>query len=706
MAHLTRACVRVPPMLRSLVTSRISWALAGLMVLAVLLPVGVRPSEAAYVAQTANPDSVFSAAASFNTVSVALANPGSPLRGNVTLTATAASDRGIADVVFQTSPAGAGTWTTACTATTTPFTCTWDTTAVADGLRDVRAVATDDAGYTRTDTVTDRRVDNTAPTATTDDPGSPLTATVTVGGSASDGGSGLTAVTMQYRSSTGSWTDICTAATSPISCSWGTAALADGLYDLRTVATDAAGNSQASNPVYNRRVDSTAPTVTMTDPGTDLDGTVTLQSTSSDGAEGSGVASVRYEYKLSSGSTWATACSSSASPFSCSFATGSLADGVYDFRAIATDGVGKTGTSATVGSRRIDNTAPATAVLAPLPTPLQGTVAMAATAADAGAGIADVRFQYAPTGTTTWTDVCTDASAPYTCSFATTAVADGVYDLRVLATDNAGNTLASTTQTRTLDNNGPTVTLTGPAAGASVRGTINVDATATDVSGVASVAVQYRLVGAATWTTLCTDVVAPYSCALNTTTLTSGSSYEIRLAGTDTLLQTTTTTPITITVDNVAPTAVDIQALNGGTANTMDAGDTLTFTYSEPILPSSLLSGWDGTATAVTVRVTNAGANDTLEIYNAPNTTKVNLTAAPMALSRDVVSTNSTFSATMRRSGNAIVVTLGALTSGAVKNGVKKGAMTWTPSAAATDLAGNAASVAAVTETGAVDRDF
>ena len=118
------------------------------------------------------------------------------------------------------------------------------------------------------------------------------------------------------------------------------------------------------------------------------------------------------------------------------------------------------------------------------------------------------------------------------------------------------------------------------------------------------------------------------------------------------------------------------------------------------------MSGWDGSATGVTVRVTNAGANDTLEVYNGANTTKVNLIAAALELSRDVVSANATFAATMRRSGNSIVVTVGALTSGTVKTGVKKGWMTWAPSTAATDLAGNAVSAASVTESGGNDRDF
>ena len=87
----------------------------GLLVLAVLLPVGMRPSEATFVAASANPGAQFTAAADFNTVAVVLTDPGSPLRGSVPVTATAASDRGITSVVFSTAPAGTGTWTVACT---------------------------------------------------------------------------------------------------------------------------------------------------------------------------------------------------------------------------------------------------------------------------------------------------------------------------------------------------------------------------------------------------------------------------------------------------------------------------------------------------------------------------------------------------------------------------------------------------------------
>ena len=356
--------------------------------------------------------------------------------------------------------------------------------------------------------------------------------------------------------------------------------MADGVYDFRAIATDNVGHTGTSAAVTSRRIDNTDPTVTMTAPAANLGGSVTLASMAAD--TGSGVASVNYQYKLTSGSTWTNACAASTSPFSCAFDTSGLADGIYDFRAIASDNVGRTDTSAAVTSRRVDNTAPTGVALTAIGTPVTGTILETAAATDSGSGVASVKFQYAPAGTTTWTDACTDAAAPYTCSFDTTGAADGLYDLRALATDNAGNTTASAVQAnRRIDNSGPTMAVTNPAAGAYVRGTVNVTATATDVSGVASVTVQYRLAGASNWTTLCVAATAPYSCPLNTTTLTSGSSYEIRATGIDTLGKTTTTTPIAVTVDNVAPTAVDIQALNGGTANIMDAGDTLTFTYSE-----------------------------------------------------------------------------------------------------------------------------
>ena len=65
------------------------------------------------------------------------------------------------------------------------------------------------------------------------------------------------------------------------------------------------------------------------------------------------------------------------------------------------------------------------------------------------------------------------------------------------------------------------------------------------------------------------------------------------------------TATVTIT-DNITPTAVDVQATNtsGGPVSELDQGDTITFTFSEPIDPNSIVAGWDGTGSQnVVIRV-------------------------------------------------------------------------------------------------------
>ena len=106
-------------------------------------------SGADFTGGSQSPGNTFAAAADFNTVAVSITDPGTPLRGTVALQATASSERGIERVRFQSSPAGAGTWTDVCDDTSAPYTCNWDTAGVADGLRDVRALAVDQAGYQR-----------------------------------------------------------------------------------------------------------------------------------------------------------------------------------------------------------------------------------------------------------------------------------------------------------------------------------------------------------------------------------------------------------------------------------------------------------------------------------------------------------------------------------------------------------------------------
>jgi hypothetical protein len=679
--------------------------LIALIVLAVLSG-GVHRSQAAFTATTGNPANTIATATAFNSVAVTMTNPGTNLRGNAPLNAVATSDRTISSVRFQSAPAGGTTWTDRCTATAAPYTCDWDTTAVTDGPYDLRAIALDSSGYSKTSTtVASRRVDNTAPAVTLADP-AVVTGNEALSATASDGGSGLANVVFSYRPSGGSWSTICTDSSTPYGCSWSTAGLADGLYDVRAVATDNAGNTTTS-AVANRRVDNTVPSVSIPAYSGAQRGTLSIQATLADG-NGSGVGSVTYEYRQNGTTAWSPACTINAAPFTCTADTTLAPDGLYDVRATATDGAGLVGASGAI-TFRVDNTAPSAATLNTVTSPISGSLTLAGTGTDAGSGVTSMRFEYRKTGTTAWSTGCTDASAPFSCSWASGSVADGSYEFRSVAIDEAGNSLGSTAQTaKIVDNDAPTgVSVTGP--GARVRGTATISGTAADAgSGVQSVAIQWATTGSSSFTTICTDTSASYSCAWTTTARAEG-TYDLRAVATDNAGHATTSAVVSTVVDNSAPVGTDIQAANGGTAGRLDSGDTLAFTYDQAITATSILAGWNGSTQAVRVRVVDGGTADTILVYDPTGATLLGLTtSAGVQTNADhVAAAGAWLNATMsRQSGGAVVrITIGTVISGTTKTGATAQTMVWNPSSQATNAAGEATWPIAVTESGAVDID-
>jgi len=166
-----------------------------------------------------------------------------------------------------------------------------------------------------------------------------------------------------------------------------------------------------------------------------------------------------------------------------------------------------------------------------------------------------------------------------------------------------------------------------------------------------------------------------------------------------------------VTVDNTVPAGTDVQATNGGSiAGQPELNDRVTYTFGEPIDPNSILAGWTGAATNVVARVNNnTPLNDQIQIFNAANAAQLPLGNVNLGRT-DYVTANRTFGATgtassMSMSGNSITVVLGTA-SGAGTTALLAGTMVWTPSATATDRAGNATSTANVNETGTADKEF
>jgi hypothetical protein len=551
---------------------------------------------------------------------VSMQNPGSSVRGTTTLVASASDESGIKNVSIQYQAAEGAGWATVCTVPTTPYGCSWDTTSVADGTYQLRAVATDNSDQTATSEPVQTIVANRLTVVLTP-PGEVVKGSVPLTSTVYNSGLAIYTTSVQYAlSGTTSWKTACTNVLST-TCTWNTTNIDSGSYDLRTAVSVLLGPTYYSSVITDVIVDNDAPTVTMTDPGTPLSGTRTFAATASD--DDSGVAKVVLQYATSGTSTYKVLCTITDTPFSCRFDTTTLTNGSYSFRAVATDIAGNTTTSAAVTNRLVDNTVSSVSVEDP-GTYLSGRVDVTANAA-AGSGIASVRIQRAPRGGSTWTDLCTATTAPYTCSWDTTTVADGSYDLRAVLLDKAGSTTIS-----------PLVTA--------------------------------RI------------------------------------------------------VDNSLVRGLDVQASNGsGTAGRLDSGDTLTYTFSERVVPSTISSGWDGSSMAVTFRLRDGNSlgrgnsGDTVDVLKGGSA--VNL--GDVVLGRDFIKNNksATFNATLtagttEASGvvrTVVTVKVGSQVNG---NGLKTvtsgntAAMRWNPSNAVTDLAGNRCSPAPVPEAGGLDRDF
>jgi Transglycosylase SLT domain len=206
-----------------------------------------------------------------NASSISLDNPGSPLRGNVDLTARSEEGNLPPDTVtFQDCPttadcpANPAQWKTL-KASVGPLLASDGTPQLDDNFRQMYRFTLDtstlpdgsyDFGVTGQDALLDAfqggsssrlLVDNTPPSATLSNLGGSLGGVATLTASAQDAGSGVAAVKFEVAiAGTGNWTTVAVASRPPYSAGFDTRQFSDGGYDVRAEAFDVAGNSAAS----------------------------------------------------------------------------------------------------------------------------------------------------------------------------------------------------------------------------------------------------------------------------------------------------------------------------------------------------------------------------------------------------------------------------------------------------------------------------
>jgi hypothetical protein len=148
-----------------------------------------------------------------------------------------------------------------------------------------------------------------------------------------------------------------------------------------------------------------------------------------------------------------------------------------------------------------------------------------------------------------------DTTAPYASSFDVSTLANGFYNLTVVAQDAAGN--STTSAPVRIEVNKPvvpggdlvlpTVLITSHVTGATVSGTVNITANASDNVGV--VGVQFYVDGAALGTE---DTTSPYSATWNTSMLANGTRV-LTARARDAAGNMATTSNVSVNVQN-APT--------------------------------------------------------------------------------------------------------------------------------------------------------
>ncbi len=231
--------------------------------------------------------------------------------------------------------------------------------------------------------------------------------------------------------------------------------------------------------------------------------------------------------------------------------------------------------------------------------------------------------------------------------------------------------------------------------------TANVSTVTTGATAVALVAGSYTIGGVAyNYRSASRTANAALAAGAKTYTITS----------TDVATNSQTQSGYSVTVDNTRPTGSTVQTANGSTtAGKPEAGDSVTFTFSEAIDPETVLAGWTGSSTSVVVRIANNAGGDLLTIRNAANTVQlpmgsVNLVGtAYVTANRDFGATGT--ASTMVLSGATVTITLGT-PSGATGTQATTGTMAWTPTATVTDRAGNTCMTTVANETGAADVEF
>ncbi len=406
--------------------------------------------------------------------------------------------------------------------------------------------------------------DTTAPSVSISSPanGATVSGSVPVAVSASDTGSGVARVEVRADGML-----VGTDTSAPYTATWNATGAAAGAHTITATAVDVAGNSASASVQVNVPAppDTTAPTVAITSPanGATVSGSVGLAASASD--TGSGVS--RVEFRVDG----VLVGTDTSAPYTATWNASGAAAGTHTVTATAVDGAGNSASSSvTVGVVVPDTTPPTVSLTSPASgATVSGSVALAASAADAGSGVSRVEFRV------DGVLVGTDTSAPYTATWNASGASAGTHTVSATAVDGAGNSASSSVTVSIAapaDTTPPAVAITSPAPGATITGAVTIAASGSDAgSGMARV--DFTVDGVVVFS----DTSAPYSVAWDPSAYAAG-AHTISARGYD-LAGNSSSASIQVNYSPPAPPP----ASSGTFTNDFSAGEALNTSFLETV---------------------------------------------------------------------------------------------------------------------------
>ena len=385
------------------------------------------------------------------------------------------------------------------------------------------------------------------------------------------------------------------------------------------------------------------PVVTVTKPisGATVSGRITIAANVTGGGKIVGVQFKRNGSNLGS--------EDRSAPYSIEWDTKGVSNGSHTITAVARDAsTSTTSTAVTItvtnsGPDASDTVSPSVSVSAPASgSTAAGTIAVSANASD-NVGVAGVQFKI------DGVDVgAEDTSVPYSAQWNTTAAANGNHSITAVARDGAGNSTTSASVTVVVSNTqgpddtaDPAVSVTAPAANATLSGNVTLTAAAIDNVGIAGV--QFKVDGADVGAE---DATAPYSVQWNTVGASNGNHTIVAVAR-DAAGNSSTSSSVGVTVVNdQAPPSVSIAAPAVGA--TLSGTLTVTAIANDDLGVAGVQFKLDGI---------NIGAEDTAAPYSVSwnTTTSVNGSHALTAVARDGANKTATSAAVSVTVNNVVL---------------------------------------------------